>query len=144
MPKAAIPLVIAKATHHQRGVGFSTALETRFVTHAKLRRFRTSGTRASRGLTEVEASPAMTACAVSELSLSISPSSVTSGFMVALLCRLCFGCFAAVRLWRVHRLVLQARDRDLARVRHPWIWVANSRQITGPRSYVQVIEHPII
>ena len=39
--------VIANATHHQRGVGFSTAPAMRLVTQSKLRLFRTSGTRAS-------------------------------------------------------------------------------------------------
>src|ERR1700750_1492995 len=63
-PKAAIPKVIAKETHHQRGVGFSTAPAMRLVTQSKLRLFRTSGTRASGGVTEVEASPAITSGAV--------------------------------------------------------------------------------
>src|SRR5690242_4191550 len=63
-PKAAIPAVIAKATHHQRGVGFSTAPAMRFVTQSKLRLLRTSGTRASGGSTEVEASPRITSGAV--------------------------------------------------------------------------------
>src|SRR4029453_13900041 len=63
-PKAAIAEVIAKAPHHQRGVGFSTAPEMRLVTQSKLRLFRTSGTRASGGATSVEASPLITSGAV--------------------------------------------------------------------------------
>src|SRR5690348_11896453 len=63
-PKAASAEVMANATHHQRGVGFSTAPEMRFVTQSKLRLFRTSGPRASGGATEAEASPAITSGAV--------------------------------------------------------------------------------
>src|SRR5262245_40660342 len=63
-PKAAIPEVIANVTHHQRGVGFSTAPEMRLVTQSKLRLLRTSGIRASGTSTEEEASPAITSGAV--------------------------------------------------------------------------------
>src|SRR5712671_1603204 len=63
-PQAAIAEVMAKATHHQRGVGFSTAPEIRFVTQSKFRLFRTSGTRASGGATEAEASARITSGAV--------------------------------------------------------------------------------
>src|SRR6476469_3201266 len=63
-PKRASPEVVAKATHHHRGVGFSTAPEIRLVTQSKLRLFRTSGTRASGRSTEDEASPAITSGAV--------------------------------------------------------------------------------
>ena len=56
--------VIENETHHQRGVGPSTAPAMRLVTQSKLRRFRTSGTRASGRATEAEASPAITSAAV--------------------------------------------------------------------------------
>src|SRR4030095_16818596 len=68
-PQTAIAEVMAKATHHQRGVGFSTAPEMRLVTQSKLRLFRTSGTRASGGVTSVEASPPITSGAVIEPSI---------------------------------------------------------------------------
>ena len=68
-PQTAIAEVMAKATHHQRGVGFSTAPEMRLVTQSKLRLFRTSGTRASGGVTAVEASPLITSGAVIEPSI---------------------------------------------------------------------------
>src|SRR5690349_10052543 len=63
-PKSARADVVAKATHHHRGVGFSTAPEIRLVTQSKLRLFRTSGTRASGRSTDDEASPAITSGAV--------------------------------------------------------------------------------
>src|SRR4029450_4354727 len=69
-PQTAIAEVMAKATHHQRGVGFSTAPEMRLVTQSKLRLFRTSGTRASGGITSAEASPRITSGVVAEPSIA--------------------------------------------------------------------------
>jgi len=48
---------MVKATHHQRGAGFSTTPEIRSVSQLKLRLFKTSGTRVSGRATEVAASP---------------------------------------------------------------------------------------
>ena len=45
-PKVAALPVIVNATHHQRGAGCSTTPEMRSVSQLKLRRCRTSGTRA--------------------------------------------------------------------------------------------------
>src|SRR4029077_11633684 len=45
-PKVAMLAVMVKATHHHRGGGCSTTPEIRSVSQLKLRRCRTSGTRA--------------------------------------------------------------------------------------------------
>src|SRR4051794_12747391 len=68
-PKSARPDVVANATHHQRGVGFSTAPEIRLVTQSKLRLLSTNGTRASGRSTDDEASPAITSGAVAAPSI---------------------------------------------------------------------------
>ena len=52
--------VMVKVTHHQRGAGCSTTPEIRSVNQLKLRRFKTSGTRASGRSTLVAASPLIT------------------------------------------------------------------------------------
>jgi hypothetical protein len=48
---------MVKATHHQRGAGFSTTPEIRSVSQLKLRLFKTSGTGTSGPATEVAVSP---------------------------------------------------------------------------------------
>src|SRR5437764_12423823 len=56
---------MVKATHHQRGAGFSTTPEIRSVSQLKLRLFKTSGIRA----TEVAASPVIVSGTVGDASI---------------------------------------------------------------------------
>ena len=72
-PKAAMPAVIVKVTHHQRGAGCSTTPEIRSVSQLKLRRFNNSGTRPSGCSTAVEASAAMISGAVGVWSMITLP-----------------------------------------------------------------------
>src|SRR2546423_9460128 len=63
-PNIAIEPVIVKQTHHQRGARSSTTPEMRSVIQLKLRRFNTSGVRASGRPTDELASPLITSGAV--------------------------------------------------------------------------------
>jgi hypothetical protein len=62
----AIDPVMVKQTHHQRGAGCSTTPEIRSVSQLKLRRCKTSGTRAS-GLAVASPSIASGAVGVSSI-----------------------------------------------------------------------------
>ena len=147
--------VIANATHHQRGAGFSTAPEMRLVIQPKLRLFRTSGTRASGRSTEAEASPAITSGAV------VAPSIYDYLASESRLCasRRCCEVFtvldAAVSRSTSLRSVLrscslshasssEARDRDRSGIRHFRIRIANPREITRARFHIQIFEQPVI
>src|SRR6266487_2834552 len=148
-PKVAALAVMVKATHHQRGAGFSTTPEIRSVNQLKLRLFKTSGTRA----TEVAASPLIASGAIGDASI------VTEHRLVACAADGCVArccgrkqatclfaaqteclCSELISCW----FLLDACDSDVCCVRHFGIRIANAGEITRSRIHVQIFEQPVI
>jgi hypothetical protein len=130
-PNVAALEVIVNATHHQRGAGCSTTPEIRSVNQLKLRRWRTSGTRAS-------------CCCASLISGTVGAASMTklriadSRPLLAL----------QNRKSRVENLscwfLLKTCDPNVFRVRHLGVWITNAREITDSWDDVQIIEDSVI
>ena len=128
-PKVATLAVMVKATHHQRGAGCSTTPEIRSVSQLKLRRCRTSGTRAICCSASLIVSGAVGAPSMLYAKIDLRPCAQTK-------------CLCSCSSFR--QFLLKTCDPDVFRVGHFRVWIANAREITDSWDDVQIVEDPVI